>query len=325
MALFGVAWSCVVAALLSVVGDVLQFAAFSMHYKKSHMINGNRESFLDLDPDVIAEEWEIRRDMRPLETAAGLLNAVSWVVLCIPLLKVAWRMSHEQTNLMGLHVSIAVLALSATNMEFLSHVMFIGAMTAMEWLSTDFNLDQWLYDSSNRNPDDIGWRSLEVTYIALRGTHLWVDAIEHLFLAFILILIFFAIQRQDSKTILSMPFGTYSLVLSFICFVDFCFEVLRFVSWRTFARAAFGISILGRLILWPIWLIWLGRQLNRRPLARVPTVEMSYGGQQAAGSQSMETNPFVTDEVDDEDKTGFVVDVDNSAKKKALESEKVLL
>eukprot|EP00527_Entomoneis_sp_CCMP2396_P006374 CAMPEP_0198154484 /NCGR_PEP_ID=MMETSP1443-20131203/68621_1 /TAXON_ID=186043 /ORGANISM="Entomoneis sp., Strain CCMP2396" /LENGTH=359 /DNA_ID=CAMNT_0043821163 /DNA_START=108 /DNA_END=1188 /DNA_ORIENTATION=- len=294
-----IAWSCVLAALFSVLSDILMFGAFSIHRNKSNAHN-DWELFKQLDPTYIQEDWEVRREMFPLEVSAGIFNAVSWVILCIPLLQVTWHLSNNGSHLVGLHSGIVVLALTGVNAEFISHVLFIGSFSTMEWLTSDFNLSVWMDDTSTEedpdnigwrslevygmaasdfnlsvwmdtsteeDPDNIGWRSLEVTYMSIRGMLFWIEALEHLFLAVILFLLFLSIQRQDhsNKQKLSMAFGGYGLFLSLVCCIDFAFEVLRLRSWMTFAKLAFMVSVIGRIILWPIWLLWLGRQLAQDP------------------------------------------------------------
>mmetsp|Transcript_17303 Transcript_17303/g.40797 ORF Transcript_17303/g.40797 Transcript_17303/m.40797 type:complete len:361 (+) Transcript_17303:92-1174(+) len=280
-----IAWSCVVAAVVSIVGDLLALGAFASYRNNAHL-HGKWNEYKYLDPQLIMEEWETRRDLRPIETASGLFSAASWVILCIPVVQMIWILGRQGTHLVGLHTSMMILTVSGAIVEITSLVMYVGAVTAMEWLSTDFNLSVWLESSTAADPDDIGWRVLEMIHIGIRGMQLWVGAVELLFLATMLVLLFFSIQRQgDSSSkqydsaispnnnaavsamtpqpvLLSYRFGYYSLFISLLCIVDFCFEVLRFVSWREFAKFAFGVAILLRLIFWPAWLLWLGRHLG---------------------------------------------------------------
>lgn len=259
-----IAFSCILAAVFSLTSDVLLFGSFAMFRNKSTQ-HGDWETFKQLDPEFIQSDWEVRRDQFGLEVTAGLFNAMSWVILCIPLIQVTWMLSRNGSHLIGLHAAIAVLALMGTNAEFISHSMSVGAFTAMDWLSKDFNLEVWLESSTLADPDNVGWRTLEVIFLSIQGMTVWVEAIEHLFLAFILFLMYLSIQRQDfatgKKPLFSITFGGYGLFLSITCLIEFTFEILRFKSWMTYAKLAFFVSVVMRVILWPAWLLLLGRQL----------------------------------------------------------------
>lgn len=273
-----ISWSCLIAAIFSVIGDLLAFLSIALHYRKSHY-HDNRFEFYQLQPELIQEEWDLRRDQFPLDTAAGLFNAVTWVILCIPFMMIAFRMAQEDVTMIGVHAAIGVLAISATNMEFLSIVSLIGSMSSLEWISNEFNLDLWLRQSTSNFPDEVGWRALEVTFIGVRGAHLWVNALEHLFSAAIMFLFFFAINNQrQGKQVLSRGFASFSLFLSAVFVIDFAFEVLRFVSWRLFASLALLVAVFSRFLLWPIWLIWLGRQVYRTEFSVKAPVSMSSSG-----------------------------------------------
>ena len=121
----------------------------------------------------------------------------------------------------------------------------------------DFNLSNWLGGDED---DNIGWRVLEIAYFLLEGTLLWIDAVEWLFLSAMLTLLYISV-RSHQERLLGIRWARLGLVMAFLCFVDFASDILRFQSWRTFSMVALGITVISRLILLPIWLVWLGRQL----------------------------------------------------------------
>ncbi|KAL7559142.1 hypothetical protein ACA910_010222 [Epithemia clementina (nom. ined.)] len=260
-----IASSCILAAICSLFGDILQLATvFEYHNKSNH--HNNFAQFKQFNTTLIQEEWELYRDLRPVESVAGLFSAASWVVFCIPMIQVLYKLSLGGHHLIGLHATIGILTIAAAMAEFVSHVMLVGAMNTMEWISTDFNLDYWIVPSGSGDPDGTGWRTLQVVFLSMRGMLLWINAVEWLFLSFILLLLFMSIRRQvDSKSPVkvSSTFGWYCLFLCLISLVEFSFEVLRFESWRTFSKFSMYVSVFSRLVLWPLWFLFLGKHLAR--------------------------------------------------------------
>jgi hypothetical protein len=137
--------------------------------------------------------------------------------------------------------------------------MYTGSTNAMEWIATDFNLDNWLSEDSN---DGIGWKTLEVVHIAIRGTLLWVGAIEWLFLAGIFGLLYISVRTQQYR-VFGMRWATFGAVLACLCIIGFAFELLRFASWKTFTKASGIITFINRVVLFPFWLYWLSIQLPK--------------------------------------------------------------
>ena len=313
-----VALSCVLAAFCAVVGDILFMATLAKQRNDSHR-HINYSQYTALDPSKIQHDWELRRDLRALQSAAGLFNAISWVVLCVPLLQLAFALSLGGKRLVGLHTAIAVLSVTGAATEFASHVMLVGALMAMEWISDDFNLDFWMA-SRSAGPDYIGWRTLEVVYVSVEGLLMWVNALEWLFLGFILILLSVSIRRQqggDSGFQFSGKFGWFSLFLSCICWVEFAFEVLRFKEWIKFTRFALFVSLASRFFFWPAWFFFLGRQLvlaanegltPKSTLGQNPMPEIEDYPKPTLDKTSPETSDIEAEDLDEteEDKPGLL-------------------
>jgi hypothetical protein len=161
-------------------------------------------------------------------------------------------------------VSIAVLALGGSFLEIVARVMTIGAI---HWLGSGyFNLDHWTdgEDSAAATgaPDLLGWRTLEVITVVVNGLSAWVDAMEWLFLSAILLLVYRSVASHNNTTSAwSMRWATLGLFIGALSFVDLSFNVLRFQSWRTFSVLALMLTTLTRLVLMPVWLVWLSRIL----------------------------------------------------------------
>ena len=186
------------------------------------------------------------------------MNALSWLFLCLPLLTVAWMQSRRGTQLVSLHVTVVVLALAGSLIEFVALVLHLGAVNAMEWLADDFNLQNWGVFDDNQ-ADDIGWRVLEVVNIVTSGSRLWIDALEWLFLFGIFTLLFVSIW-YDPK-FLSMRIAWLGFVIGLLSLSDFATDILCFQNWRLYAPIGMLLSAINRLLLFPVWFIWLGRRL----------------------------------------------------------------
>jgi len=246
--------TCVVAAALFEISNVIFFVIFGKYRNRSHF---KYETFTQLEPSFIQQEWEFRIDNRSLELAAGIMNALAWFVLALPILQVAWIQSNQGKRQLGIHVGISVLALGGSISELLAQLLTLGGSNTAEWIAKDFNLNNWTGEDSN---DQIGWRTLEVAYLIMRGMILWIDAIEWLFLFGILTLLYFSVRSQQDR-LLGLRWAHLGLVLALLCIIDFAADVLRLESWRTFSRIAMFTSLISRLIILPVWLIWLARML----------------------------------------------------------------
>ena len=100
--------TCVVAATLFEISNVIFFVFYAKYRNRSHF---DYQTFTQLDPSYIQEEWEFRFNNRSLELASGIINALAWLVLAMPILQAAWIQSNRGKRQLGIHVGIAVLAL----------------------------------------------------------------------------------------------------------------------------------------------------------------------------------------------------------------------
>jgi len=194
--------------------------------------------------------------------AAGLLSAVAWFLFCIPVINVAWILSHGGKRRVGMHVLIGALAVGGSIAELMARLMMVGVTNVSHWLAKDFNLDHWLGEETN---DGTGWKVLEMGYLLSHGIILWIDAFEWLALCGVLVLIFYSVRTDEGRCAFGRKWSMLGLAIGILCLFDFVAEVLRLESWGTFMIVSIVISVINTLILMPIWLVMLGRQL---PFAR---------------------------------------------------------
>lgn len=247
---------CVVAAFLFIAGNVLDIVYMGMYRKRGNI---NFEEFKDLNPEYLQMDWDFRLQYQPLEMTGGSVNAVAWFIFAIPILKVAWIQSGTGSRQIGLHIAIGVLALGGSSCELLSRMLYMGCSNALEWMASDFNLISWTGDGSN---DEIGFRTLAMIDTALSGLLLWIDALEWLFLSGIFVLLYFSVRKNQLEgPSLSKRWAMFGLLLAILGFVEFFASILRFTNWMRYSAITEGVSALNKLFLFPLWLVWLGRQL----------------------------------------------------------------
>mmetsp|Transcript_6507 Transcript_6507/g.10857 ORF Transcript_6507/g.10857 Transcript_6507/m.10857 type:complete len:303 (-) Transcript_6507:79-987(-) len=249
--------SCLLTTILFWTSNLLYIVGFGHKNRRSF----NFSTWTELEPAYIEQEWQRRSEERGISSAASLLGALAWFSLVVPILNVVWILSVGGQRRVGLHVVIAALALGGSISELLARLMMVGVENVGVWLSQDWNLDNWASEG-----DGLGWRTLEVGYMLSRGVIMWIDAFEWLALAGIYTLIFVSLRADtdsSSAASFSMKWAYLGLVLGVLSTIAFLADTLRFLSWKLMTTIEMFVAIVNTLILFPIWLIWLGRQLPR--------------------------------------------------------------
>lgn len=226
--------------------------------------NFNYSEWKKLDAEYLQEQWEFRIQQRPFEMATGMLNAFAWFTFSIPILHVVWLQSSllQGKRMISIHVAIALMAIGGALTEILARLFYIGSSSTMEWIVKDFELDSWLKNGGN-STDHLGWKSLEVTHIAMMGILTWVDAFEYLFLSFIFLFLFISIWFKSEPRLFSLGWAQFGMLLAFLSIIDFAADIMRYQNWRKYSLIAFWISSINRLVLFPFWLVWLSFQIPR--------------------------------------------------------------
>lgn len=256
--------TCLLSAFLFWLGNLLKLIHLGRewnHQIKHEVWKGIQE----MDVKLIAIEWEKRMDDKPFLISCMVIVMAAWFVFTIPMLQLAYALNKQKgpgtSRSVWLHTGMVVLTLGGAFTEWISNFLLLGATLSMEMMVNKFNLDIWIDDS--KVTDGIGWKSLEVTYFAIRGMTFWVDAFEWICLFFLFVFTFVAIRRY--RQIDPEPFGncwnSVGLFLGLMCLLDFVTEILRVVDYRVFSQLALWYGTVNRLILLPFWLIVLGMRL----------------------------------------------------------------
>lgn len=278
---------CILSALLFFFGNLLKL----IYYRKERNRNEvTWEEYKTLDPAIIDIEWEFRIDNKPHRLAAGIINSFAWLVFCIPIFQLAYVLSLQKGSLRSLwvHTSIVVLVLAGACMEWIGCLTFLGAFVSCELLFTDFNLRYWYSDT---NGDLLGFRALEVVFIAIRGMQVWIDAFEWIAIFFVMVFVYIGVRRFSTVNPFVFPsnWNLLGLFIGILALLDFLAEVLRIKSFVMFSKIAFIYAGTNRLIFIPLWLIGLGLRL---PFA-TKTIESDANASSPAHEQSaVETEIF---------------------------------
>jgi len=248
--------TCVAAAVFFIVGNSISVAYMVKERNKQHFDYG---LFTQLNPAYIQEDWAFRREYQNMEIAAGFINAFSWLLLSIPMIQVSVILSRGGTRQLSNHMFIGVLMIAGCAMEFLARFMHLGIAQWGTWLSTEYNLENW---ASPTSQDNIGWRTLEVAHLVNYGAVIWIDSFEFLCLGLALILFYTSVNSlpPDGPAI-SRTLAGFGLFIGLFSLADFVAGVLRLEDWGTFRILTMLISVINRMILLPIFLLVLGRQL----------------------------------------------------------------
>lgn len=249
--------TCLLAALLFLTGNILLMVFYLKESQREHF---DYDKYTSLNPEYLMQEWAFIEQHRPKWLSAGIINGLAWLFFAFPMIQLAWILSQRGSKSLWMHIGIAVLALTGALTEWLARFLYIGASMAMQLLTEKFNLDNWISDNSN---DQIGWRTLEVTHVVVRGLILFIDAFEWICLFLIMVFVHISVRQWRVKD--SVTFGacwnSLGLFIGLLSILDFVAEVLRLDGFKLFGPIAFWYAIVNRCILIPLWLIILGLRL----------------------------------------------------------------
>jgi len=257
--------SCFFASCCFVLSGIFRTILFGRRF--AHRGETNFSMMKAMDGDYLKEQWtNVDSVMRTLGVAQSILHILAWIVTATVLFRAAYlQHSSAGGTSVGLHVSIPFLGATVAIVELLVHMLTLGSNMALQWMASDFNMENWYEISGlgNGQQDLIGWKVLEVVSIAANGMILWADTIEYFFLIFVLILLFVSTKGQASP--LSTTWSCFGLGIAFLCILDIAAEILRFYDWGLFSQICFWLSTANRCVLFPNWLMWLGVQLAVAP------------------------------------------------------------
>jgi len=264
--------TCLVAAFLFLLGQGLYivYGFVSLNATKDALLSmssGSASTFMDLDPEFIQELWAVDRKWEWLQIASYLINAMAWVVFSIPVLQLCWILSLGGRRAIATHTTMAVLCVVGSFTEFLSLLFMIGMSNATAWATKNLNLSTWT--DTSIGTDMIGWRVLELNIYMYSGMVLWVDTFEWFAMFVILLLAYVSTRRlmtTEGNNNISFAFGKVwahlGLFISLMSLIEFGIKTIGTLTWGPIGLIAALLSIANRLILFPLWLCLLSKQLS---------------------------------------------------------------
>lgn len=298
--------SCLIALVLVFIADVLEVVTVRKFFSFNKSLSGGFtvESWEKLDPDFLREVFANRAKMSTLSGITSIMSALSIFALIIPMIQVSWILSQGGKRHVGLHAAVCVLAMACGFTELITSLMMIGARGAFSFIVEMFDLDDWQLQRDNDEDsggDGTGYRVLEMIDIVVNGMATWMDAFEWVSTFAIMTILFFLVkaERNSGKVTFGKKWSYLGLAIGFFGLFEFIASILRMTSWVFYSRMSFVILICNTLVLLPIWLFVLGRQL--------PAVRASFENQwveseteylrQPTESQSQSQRPIATPDV----------------------------
>ena len=273
-------FTCIISAILFLTANILLLVYRVKEYHSSHF---DRATLQTLDPEYIQAEWQWIISHRRTWLSAGILNGLAWFFFSIPMIQLAWVLSHRGSKSAWLHIGIAIFALVGAFTEWIGRFLYIGATQAMQMLVDEFNLNNWI---SSNSDDQIGWRTLEVTHIIVRGLVMYIDSFEWICLFIIMVLIHISVRqwRVHDAVTFGACWNSLGLFIGLLSILDFIAEILRLDGYHIFAPISFWYAGVNRLLLLPLWLIILSIRL---PYAALKLNEPADSTVDAQGQTSM--------------------------------------
>jgi len=240
----------------------------------------DKETYLQLLPDNIMDDWMNKLDYRGLEYASGFLKGAFWIVFCLPIIELAWILSRNGTRNMGCNFGIMLFVLGGSWTKWFSSIFWNGMYISFVQLAKHFNLENWLSSIQAATyqldgEDGIGWRTLEVNYISSRGLVWIVNSVEWVCLAAIFTLTFYSVMewRKEDQTSFGGKWNALGLFIGLLCAIEFVSELIGFEGYKIAWVFVVLYAALNRLILIPLWIIILGFQLPKATSKQFDSVE----------------------------------------------------
>lgn len=269
--------------------------------------NADQNAYLQLLPDDLVSEWVNRESLSRVEFASHITSGIFWVVFIIPVIEMAWILSRGGTESMGLNTAIMIFVLAGNLTKWFTTVFWNGMHLSLLMMARNFNLDDWLSSLQDAQyqldgEDGMGWRVLEVLFLAAKGLVWIVNAAEWFCLAGVFILSFFSVLkwRKHDESTFGAKWNALGLFIGLVSAVDFIAEIIGVEGYKIAWIFVVLYSSLTKLILIPLWIIILGFQL---PLATSKAFDSGVGevemAEEPQDGQDQRPAPFTIDEDDD--------------------------
>ena len=236
----------VVGGILSLVVHVMERASFGKYSYKEYTA---------LDTGLLFDLWTHRRQYLGWELIVDLMELVAWFSVSIPVSLFAdkfGRHSSEGRVLQAIFVIVAMF-------ETMDMIMTAGSLSTANWISGWPPLSNKMAVTNHTSDGGFGAvQSLEISYRMAQSRRVWLDAVDSLFLSFGFY-IMGRLIKHHAVHLSNTRLGVYCIFLSILTIAEFLISGLRYVDWRVFMILEIIVKLVIQLILFPIWLWWLGK------------------------------------------------------------------
>jgi len=273
--------ACLLAALCFCVGNIFVIA----NEMQTRNDGFDFQELMALDPLYIEQMHFRSLNWMPLHVVANVMNSAGWLVLTFPFMQVCVVLSEGGNRRVLLHVTMAVLVLSAATMEAMCRLFNLGSGRALNHMADKFELDDW-----TGNDEKFGWKVFEMLRIMTNGLFMWIDSFEYLALFLVLIMNNLSVRSSNMKHF-GATWADFGVLIAIFAIFDFAFNLLRLKEWGLFQQLGLIVAIVNRLVCLPIWLIMMGKQL---PQAYVEFSRSGYGVEEQEQEARESEDPIVS-------------------------------
>ena len=215
----------------------------------------NGEKFTDTG---LKKVWQQRNDANGLLVMGNLLAVLGWFFSIPPVAALAALFDQASSGRVSTSSTMVYSFVFAAALALIQVVSEIGTMQTTEWITSSWGV--FKPQPGGIPPGGISVaQALEITYLLVQSRSLWLFAMNDLFLI-VALGTAFLLGRKSTKV--PPILGYIGLAVCFFCFLDWCFEVTRFVNWRGSTNGVIVMSIIIKCFLLPAWLVKLGTILR---------------------------------------------------------------
>ena len=248
------------ACFLTVGGLVLISDSIAMRQASHH----SYKEFKSLNSTVLSDIWVARRHWASLRVLGDFIECLS-IVSAVPPVMVLSDVIHTASRGAGSARLIFPLFVVVALTMLLSFLQSAGRLQRASWVTT---FPPFKSGKVNAHLQDGGWgpmQSVEVAWQISSGDTFWTGTFDQLLLSFFYGIVGYHALKNPvlSSGTIHRCHALLSLAISVLTFLTFAFGILRFVNWVTFMILGAITGILSALILMPIWMIALGRHMQK--------------------------------------------------------------
>jgi hypothetical protein len=303
-------YSCLLAIVITFVSDIVELIPFNRIPEEADSDDNDGgasgtsyfDKWTNLNPSFLEMTFEHRSKYSGLESLSLILGALSTFALIVPIAQVSWILSHGGRRSLGLHSAVVIVAMVMGMCELIVALMTVGARQSFQFITDTFELKDWnllsATDDESGN-DGTGYRVLELIDFSVNGITTWMNAFEGICLCIIMTLLFLAVRGENlstgpRKATFGQKWSYLGLLIGYLCLFEFLADVIDLQSTYFYGMVSFAFVILNSLVLIPVWLFVLGRQL---PSIRY-SFENNWGDDEQESLHSLRLRPISTTDPD---------------------------